>query len=135
VSQTETLRCERVAWEDAQRAAAEAARKALMAAIRKEAAVYLIQNAWKVRGVCWGGVCVGDGEEGGAGSMRGRLANAQIARKARGCVLAGLGKGGRGWAGSRGCLHGGQGGQRTQIAWKVRRHMGADGVLGVRAGG
>lgn len=38
------LRAERVAYEEAQRAAAEAAKRAELAALRRECAVYMIQN-------------------------------------------------------------------------------------------
>lgn len=43
-----SLRAERLAYEEALRAAAEAAKQAMLAALRRECAVYVIQNGWAV---------------------------------------------------------------------------------------
>jgi hypothetical protein len=47
--EAEALRAERLAHEEALRAAAEAKKKAELRQLRLEAAAYAIQNAWKVR--------------------------------------------------------------------------------------
>jgi hypothetical protein len=50
--EADALRAERLAHEEALRAAAEAKKKAELRQLRLEAAAYAIQNAWKV-GLVW----------------------------------------------------------------------------------
>eukprot|EP00775_Hariotina_reticulata_P004895 gene4895-5140_t len=47
-SEADTLRAERLAYEEAQRVAAEAKRREELHSLRLEAAAYMIQNCWKV---------------------------------------------------------------------------------------